>query len=229
MSSYVRGTKRTVLTFVPLNTVLQYGWKSPDLAALTGISAGDLATELGHLTPTAAAAIANRVMVIGANSPKPARYSKKFPNAPTTARASVSTFIGYNSAIAATAGGWTRSSKSKGVKLRAPGGSRRKQTAVATLSNGALYAFSLDTPDFNLVSPDLGLQSSSQISSQEALRLVTGTSGTRPGRMRIVDSGGDLTTFFSTANRDSAQAAGFDLVDEELIEFPAAVPPPANP
>lgn len=223
MPGYVRGTPRDQMVFVPINATLHYGWKSPDLAALSGISAADLKTQLGHMSATEAAAVAGALLVLGANSPKPARYTKKFPAAPTSQRGSVSTFAAFNKAAAAVGAGWTQSGRAKSVRLTAATANKRSQTAVAELSNGLLYAFPMPVADFTLVSADLGLQAAGQISALEAAKLATGMKGTRPGKVSIEDSGGLLTTYFSTANLDEALAAGFSLVEGERIQFPSAI------
>lgn len=222
MSAYTRGRKRDQLTFVRINDVpLLYGWNAPDLAAATGISSGDLTTQLGHLTAVAAAAIAGGLMVFGANSPKPARATKKIAGAPTSSAASVSTYCSYNTRAAATGAGW-RVGKQKSVRLRAAVAGRRSQTAVAELSNGLQYAFPMNIDDFTLVGSTLGLQAASQVSTTEAKKLATGMTGTRPGRASLEDSGGILRTFFSTSARDAAVAAGFSIDEEEVIAYTAA-------
>lgn len=219
MSSYTRGRKRDVITFVPTNAVLHYGWKAPDLAAISGISSADLTADLGHMDAAAAQAVASALLVFGANSPKPARAFKKIAGAPTTSAGSVSTFVAYNKRAAAATAGWSVRGSQKGVKLTAPVAGRRSQTAVAELSNGLLYAFPMNQEDFALVGSTLGLQAAGQISAVEATKLATGMKNTRPGRASLEDSGGKLSTFFSTASRDSATSAGFSIDSEEVIQF----------
>ncbi|OLP19815.1 hypothetical protein BST81_03535 [Leptolyngbya sp. 'hensonii'] len=226
MSAYTRGRKRDQLRFVNINDILLYGWNTVDLAAATGISAADLKNQLGHLTAAEADAVANRLMVLGANSPKPARAIKVIPNAPTTAAGSVSTFIAYNKRAVAQAAQWKVGGAQKGVRLTAPVAGKRSQTAVAELSNGVLYAFPMNQSDFTLVGETLGLQAAAQISSVEAKKLATGMSSTRPGQAGLEDSEGLLSTFFSTAKRDDATAAGFSIISEERILYPAAAAPP---
>lgn len=223
MSAYTRGRKRDQLRFVNINDIFLYGWNTVDLAAATGISAADLNLQLGHLEADAASVIVGRIMVLGANSPKPARAVKVIPGAPTTAAGSVSTYLAYNKRAAAQTAGWKIGGVQKGVRLTAPVAGKRSQTAVAELSNGLLYAFPMNQDDFTLVGSTLGLQSASQISSLEAKKLATGMSSTRPGKASLEDSGGILSSFFSTASRDAATAAGFSIVEEERILYPALV------
>lgn len=221
MPEYTRGTLRDVLTFVPINAIFHYGFKTVDLAARTGISAADIATQLGHMTPVLAAAVANRIMVTGANSPKPARVVRRDATAPISQPASTSTFIAFNRLAAAAAGGWSISKPARGVRLTANVDGRRSVTAIAELSNGALYAFPLNRVDFDRVALVLGLQAANQINTAiERNSLVTG-SRTKPGRASIDDNGGTFATFFSTDAEAGAIAAGYNIERPELIEYPA--------
>lgn len=227
MPGYVRGTKRDLLRFVLLNPVFCYGWKTIDLSAIPGVSQSEI-TALGHMDATAANAVANRIMVLGANSPKPGRVTQKFPNPVTTQRASVSTYVAYNARAAAVAAGWTLSGFQKGVRLAAPSPNRRSISAVAELSDGTRYVFPLNAEDFAIVSGPLGLQNSTQITTDnERNRLVTGTSSTRPGKAAIEHSEGVMSTYYSTDNKDEAAAAGYTILSDERIAFPVeAVPAP---
>lgn len=226
MPAYIRGEKRDQLRFVQINPVFCYGWRTRDLASATGISAADLKTQLGHLTAAEADAITNRIMVTGANSPKPARYKKAASTVSTTAVAAVTTFADYNVGVAATTAGWILVSNKRTPVLRPPVTGKRSCTAVATLSNNLLYAFPMNLDDFQLVQADLGLQAASQITSTEKQRICTG-SRTKPGKMSLEDSGGILTSFYSTASYDTAIQAGFSEVKSEMIEYAAPVQGPA--
>lgn len=227
MSASTRGRKRDQTRFVNINDVFLYGWATVDLAAATGVSAADLSAQLGHLDATAASATSGAVLVLGANAPKPARAVKRIPSAPTTSPGSVSTFVAFNKKVAATTAGWTISGNPRGVRLRAAAAGKRSLTAVATLSNGLLYAFPMNSEDFALVGSSLGLEGAAQISSVEAKKLASGMSSTRPGRAALEDSGGMLSSFYSTASRDTAAAAGFDILSDEKLLFPGAAPAPA--
>lgn len=223
MAATQRGQSRNELVFVLINQVFAYGWKTKDLAAITGISEADLASQLGHMSPTQASAVANVIMVTGANSPKPARVTKKLANATTTQQGSIGTFIAYNKMAAANAANWSVGSRARGVSLKANVAGQRTVTAVAELSNGLLYAYPLNKADFDLVSADLGLQSAAQVSSTEFLKLATGCRS-KPGRAAIEDGGGVLSTFFSTASRDAALTAGFSILEDEYAEYTPAAP-----
>lgn len=220
MPEYTRGQARNQLTFVPLNARLHYGWKTVDLAARTGVSAADIKTQLGHLTPTEASAIANRIMITGANSPKPARVVKRDLTAPISQPASTSTFIAFNKLATANAAGWSLASDARGVRLVANVDGKRSITAIAELTNGLLYAFSLNRVDFDRVSTALGLQSAGQITATERQILVSG-SRSKPGQAATEDSGGVFATFFSTASEDTAIAAGYNIIKREKVEYPA--------
>lgn len=217
MPAYTRGQTRDILTFVPLNAVFYYGWKTIDLAARTGLSAADLTTQLGHVDAATAQAVAGSIMVTGANSPKPGRVTRRDPTAPVSAPATTSTYIAFDKGAAATAAGWTLSTPSRGVRLTANVDGKRSITAIAELTNGALYAFPLNKADYTTHSGALGLQDAASIgTASERNRLVTG-SKTKPGKASL-DS---FSTFYSTANADTAIAAGFNLLSDEFIEYDA--------
>lgn len=223
MPEYTRGRFRDVLTFVALNSRLHYGWKTVDLAARTGISAAQIKTQLGHKTAAEAAAIGSAIMVTGANSPKPARVVKRDPTAPISQPSSTSTYVAFNALATAAAGGWTLAKAARGVRLTANVDGKRSVTAIAELSNGALYAFPLNRVDFDLYSPTLGLQSAAQITTAtERNSLVTG-SRTKPGRVSIEAGGGVFATYYSTAAEAAALAAGFNIDQPEFVEYGAGV------
>jgi hypothetical protein len=224
MPEYTRGQYRDNLVFVPLNTVFHYGWKTKDLANAIGISQADLVTQLGHMTPVQADAVANRIMVTGANSPKPARVVKRDRTAPISQAASTSTFLAYNKLSAATAAGWSLAGRARGVRLTANVDGRRSVTAIAELSNGLLYAFPLSRVDFDRVAPTLGLQDAASINTTlERSKLATG-SRTKPGVCATDNNGGSFSTFFATDAADTLPAAGYDIISDEYIEFDAALP-----
>lgn len=221
MPGYTRGQTRENLRFVLINPVFAYGWKTKDLAAAVGVSEADLTTQLGHMDAVAAAAVANVVMVTGANSPKPARVVKRIQGATTAQAASIGTFLAHDKLAAANAGGWSLTKRGRGVRLTGNVTGKRSVTAVAELSNGLQYAFPLNKTDFDLVSADLGLQSAAQISDVEAAKLVSG-SRSKPGVAAIEDEQGTLSTFFSTASREAALTAGFSIINDEYVEYAGA-------
>jgi len=222
MPEYTRGSLRDQLRFVALNSIFHYGWKTVDLAARTGIASNDLATQLGHLTATEADAVANRIMVTGANSPKPGRVVKRDPTAPVSQPASTSTYIAFDKLAAAAAAGWTLATQGRGVKLTADVDGRRSCTAIAELSNGLLYAFSMNRADFTTYSGTLGLASAGTITTDtERNKLATGCR-TKPGKASIETGSGVFASYYATASRGAVLAAGFSIDSEEVIEFAAA-------
>lgn len=225
MPNYLRGENRDVLSFVLINALACYGWRTKNLSASLGISSGDLSTQLGHMTAVQADAIANRIMFTGANSPKPARATKIDRTAPTTQKGSTSTFIAYDKGAAATSAGWRLGKRQRGVSLSANTAGKRSITAIAELSNGILYAFPMNASDFASFGASLGLADASSITtSTERNKLVSG-SKTKPGKARLEDSAGTFSSYFSTADESTAIAAGFNIVETELIEYAAAGTP----
>lgn len=226
MPAYIRGAKRDQLRFVLLNTIFAYGWKTVDLAARTGISAADLSTQLGHMTAAEADAVPNRIMVTGANSPKPARVVMRDLTAPVGAPGSTSTYLAYDKLAAATTAGWSLAKQSRGVGLTANIDGKRSVTAIAELSNGLLYAFPLNKADFDRVSAALGLVDAASITTAaENNSLATG-SRTKPGKCATDDSEGTFSTFYATAAKEAVLAAGYSVKSTEFIEYSAAAAPP---
>jgi hypothetical protein len=220
MAPYTRGKKRDQTRFVKANSVILYGFKTKDLAAATGISQADLNNQLGHLDTTAAEALAGGIRVIGINSPKPPRVSKRIPNATLNQPASVSTFCSFDKIAASAAGGWGLIKAARGVSLQPNVPGRRTVTAIAALSNLIKYAFPMNAADFEFAKAALGLQQSSQLSATERSQLITGSSSTRPGRASIQLETGILTAFYSTDSGDDAAAAGWAIVEGERVYDP---------
>lgn len=226
MPSYTRGKKKENMAFVPANSVILYGFKVKDFASVSGISSSDLTTQLGHLTAAAAAVLSGKIMVVGANSPKPPRVSKKIPNAAAGTQRSVSTFCSVTTLSAALGAGWTLAKQKRSTLLRAASAGRNSLTAIATLSNGALYAFPLNTADFNTYGAKLGLESAATITTEtEKAKLISGSRLPRPGRATLeLEDGSDFTSFFSTGTDIGSQ--GFSQIDEEIVLTQSA---PSNP
>jgi hypothetical protein len=221
MSPITRGRLRDQLTFVQVNAKLLYGWKSADLAAGAGVTQADLSNGLGHLTAVQASAIANAIMVTGANSPRPARAVKTFKGAAAAQRGSISSFVAYNKTAAAAGLGFSISKPSRGVSLQAPSAARRTFTGIVELSNGLLYAQPVNTVDGTAERRAvLGMQIASEITDAERPRLITG-SKSKPARMRIFADDGYLTMPCSSSFIDDASAAGWSVASGEMIEFPA--------
>jgi hypothetical protein len=228
MSTYTRGKKRDVLTYVSVYTGLLYGFKTKDLSAIAGISSGDLQTQLGHLLGDFVVPPGS-IRVIGANSPKPARVVKRISNAGAGAQQSVSTFCSSLTLTSAMAGGWNVAKQRRGVSLRPETSSKNSLTAIATLSDGSLYCFSMNKADYTTYSAALGLQNATSlgsISSIERGKLVAGTTIPKPGKaVTEVSGGGTFSSFYSTASKDDLATAGFSTLSDETV-FASAITTP---
>ena len=220
MPSYTRGRLRDQMTYVAVNATLRYGFRTKDLAQVTGVAASDL-TALGHVAIGAVGGAA--VLCFGANSPKPPRATKRLTRSVSNVQGSVSTFCAFNQVSAAIAAGWSvRSGRSVG--LRSTG---RTTTAVVSLGAGqAMYAFPMNTEDFNSYGTDLGLQSGASITSAELNRLVTGSSQPRPGRAtRILANGVTFTSFYAPEQKEELQQNGWRINTDAILLSPPTVTP----
>lgn len=219
MPSYTRDKKRDQLTYVPMNSILYYGFNTKDLSALAGVSAADLSALLGHVPGETAAATANIILVLGANSPKPPRVTRKLENASPGTQQSVSTFCAPGKLATAIAAKWNVSKKGTSVSLRPPRPASGSQTAIAELSDGTLYAFSMNKEDFAAYGSILGLKQASSIrSATERGKLVAGSTRPKPGRAKLVlDSGATISSFYSTEAADELADGGWDIIDDEIV------------
>lgn len=224
MPAYTRGKKRDQMTFVAVNTSIRFGWKSKDLSSITGVSAGDL-TNLGHLQQSALTG-AGLILVIGAQSPKPARVTRKISNAGVGQQQSVSTYCAYDKLAAILGAGWNLASAKRSVTIRNASPDRPSQTAIATLSDGSLYCFSMNKADFDSYAAALGLESASTITNAtERNKLVAGCSKPRPGKAGLQLAGGaSFSSFFSTDKLGSLLDAGYDVLSEEIVLLASAAP-----
>ena len=229
MPASTRGRLRDVLTFVLVNPVFAYGWNAPDLAEAAGVSAADLKTALGHMTASEAAAVANVVMVTGANAPKPMRVTKRNNQAPIGQSASTSTFCAFDKLAAANGEGFKRSGYARSVRLTAPGTARRTFSGVVELSNGLLYLQPVDaqaaTPERRAV---LGMQTAAEISATELLKVARGSTD-RPGRAEIPLGDGGLVASlpFSTAAEDDVKLQdGWSIIQSESVAYTAGAVTP---
>jgi hypothetical protein len=226
MPSYTRNKKRDNLVYVPINSVLYYGFNTKDLAAISGISSTDLTTTLGHIDAATAAAATGKILILGANAPKPPRVTRKLAAAAAGTQQTISTFCSKAKLSLALADKWNVSHRGKSATLRPANASSGSQSAVAVLSDGTRYAFPMNKEDFTTYGSALGLQAPSQVTGDERDKVVSGTSKPRPGRAKIkVESGGTFQSFFSSDSSDSAVTAGFEIVEEELILTPVTTTP----
>lgn len=178
MPNPARGRSREQLTGVRFNDRLLYCFKtSDDLASgVTGVSAADLQTQLGHQIITAGIVPAGGLIgVLGANAPKPPRVSKLDR---TTGR-SISTFCATDRLQSAIRSGWAlaKSGRTRGVLDTL----RRKKVYVELF--GLLYVFSCVDETYNELGQLLGLKDAAMITTAtEFERVVYGASYPRPGK-----------------------------------------------
>jgi hypothetical protein len=220
MPIYTRGKKRDNMVFVHANPVILWGYKTKDLAALSGISATDLATQLGHIKSETAQGLVGAILVVGANAPKPPRVTKKLTAGTTSSQRSVSTYCSTTTLSIALQNGWTMSKGNRGVILRAASLNRPSQTAVAKLSDGTLYAFPMNSADFKAYGTRLGLQDATTLKSdQERNSLVSGCRLPRPGKASLELSDGSTFSSFFSSNHDIG-ANGFSQMTSEIVLKP---------
>lgn len=221
MPSYTRNKKRDVRTFVAVNSSVFYGFNTKDLASIAGISTADLTTKLGHVFSDNSTALTGKILILGAQAPKPPRVSKKIPTAAVGTQQTVSTFCDKTKLGTAVSDKWNIIHRGRTVTARPASPRSGSQTAIAQLSDGSYYCFSMNKEDFTAYATALGLESAASITSQaERDKLISGTSYPRPGRAQIkLESGGSFQSFFSTAKAPDLGAAGFDVIEEEAVAF----------
>ncbi|QSJ17686.1 hypothetical protein JYQ62_02065 [Nostoc sp. UHCC 0702] len=225
MPNYTRGKKKEQVFFVATNPLIRYGWKSKDLSSISGISSADLLNDLGHISQSNITG-SGLILVIGAQSPKPARVSKKIPNASVGQQKSVSTFCAYDKLATALGKGWNLSDNRRSVTLRASNAARSSLTAIATLSDTSLYCFPLNKADFEAYGAELGLQDASKISGTEQQKLVSGSSKPHPGKAsKMLTDGSTFSSFYSTGKIQEIITAGYDILSEEIVLLSASSSP----
>lgn len=218
MSNLTRGKKRDQVIAVKVvkdqNTYYQFQTK--DLAAIAGISAGDLA-QLGHINVGDAGAQASipigSLIFYKANAPKPPRVTKKIStNNQSTGQQSVGTFCAVDVLQSALGSGWSLSKPGRGVSLSNTG---RTVTALAELSNGTLYAFPMAAADFATFGGELGLRNSTSINTPaERAKVVRASTLPRPGKAsKVLSDGSTFTSFYST----NTNPDGYTLSSELLL------------
>ncbi|MBW4644761.1 MAG: hypothetical protein KME23_17660 [Goleter apudmare HA4340-LM2] len=224
MPSYTRGQKRTNTVFVAVNELMYFGFKPKDIASLPGVSSSDVIS-LGH---NAASNIqAGKILIIGANAPKPARVTKKLGNG-AGLQQTASSYCAYNSISTAQSAGWTLTKTRRSVSLRSPTSPRNSLTAIATLTGGILYCFPMNKADFDAYGAELGLSSSVVVTTDaERNKLVSGATMPYPGKAsKLLPNGSNFSSFFSTDKQGDVVQAGYDILSEEKILVGAA---PSNP
>ena len=215
MPEYTRGRRRDTYTLVPVSTspAVFYAFYRKDYSGINGISDNDFLS-LGHVV--GAEPGAGSLVFLRAQAPKPARVKKIInANANATQQQSINTFCAFNALDTAQRDNWRIVKRPSGVALN----NGRSITAVAELSNGALYAFPLNAQDYNENRQILGFKQLSEINSaSERARLVSGSSRPRPGKAKKAKvGGGKISTFFSTANEDQLRQDGWSIEELEYI------------
>jgi hypothetical protein len=217
MPSYTRGIERNILTFVKVSTQnAYYGWKTKDLANISGVSTSDVAA-LGHLLPSSLPAGA--LGFLAANAPKPPRAYKKLTNTPSpSVQQGCSTYCGIDSLATAQAAGWDIVSGGRGVSIR----NSTSITLGARLSNGLIYVFSKNAADATAIATELGLILPANMSAAERGRAFRGASKPRPAKVsKPSGARGRIHSFCSDDKLDDALAVGW-TIDKPAIPYTAA-------
>ena len=207
MPSYLRGQERNLEKFVLIyqNGDLYYGFNTKDFTGLTGYGITDAEiTALGHLNLDGVPD--NGIVIIRANSPKPARVKKRINRNPGVNQIGyASTFVAAGSLATAAQEGWKFAQQGRGISLSQ---SSRTTTAMADLSsNEGLYAAPMNTADFEGSFEPLGLKSKATITDQERQRIFTGASRPRPPVVsRVTDTGGEFQSNCSASALEQALA-----------------------
>lgn len=185
-----------------------YGFKSREFTG-TGISDGDLNSQLGWIIPPSVIPgflDPNAITIVGANAPKPPRFSKK-----TTATGeisgdipkSLSLFCSPEKIAVARAAGWTLAKKGIGVKFVSENSSARQMTCFVKISATTgtadfFYGFSCDKGTFTNYGVILGLQSPQQLTAeQREKRCFVGGSSPKPKRATLKTANGSVSSFCS--------------------------------
>ncbi|MGK7899769.1 MAG: hypothetical protein AB4372_40665, partial [Xenococcus sp. (in: cyanobacteria)] len=152
-----------------------------------------------------------------ASAPKPARMRKQLIKNPTAAQqGSINTFVAIGNLSAAFGEGWTLAHGQQRVSLTK---NSRTTTAIATLSNGLLYAFPMNTDDFNTFGTELGLQDSTTINTNNELeRLISGTKNPIPGKAtKLLAGGAKMTSFFASDQLGNLAANNWSVISAEVV------------
>lgn len=208
MPDYLVGQARDQMTFVKVykNGLLYYGWKAKEIESLPGITAGEV-TALGHIDAVTVAALSGAIPILGANSPKPARFKKVLNRRPTAQQqGTASTFVGIDNYADALAQGWSQSSAARGITLT---DTARTKTMAAKMANGGYYLFPLNADRALDVAGPLGLILPSSLTGQERLKAFSGSSKPKPGTVKLKGDLGDKGTFVSFDADSSASTAGY--------------------
>lgn len=216
MPDYLVGQARDVMSFVKVYAggLLHYGWNTKDLTGLTGVSSADI-TALGHKDAAAVGAITGAIAILGANSPKPARFKKVVNRNPSASQqGSVSTFCDADSFATALSAGWKLTKSVRTPKISNNG---RTVTVGAKCTDGGIYLFPMNATRAAEVAGELGLILPSSLSTSERQKAFTGTSYPRPYKVSLPGANGDKSTFASSDTIDSATSAGWNIDESEIL------------
>jgi hypothetical protein len=218
MPSFTRGKKRDQLVAVRVNTTQQiyYQFNTKDLSAINGVSEADLQL-LGHIKigevgdGNTSSIPAGALIFVRANAPKPPRVTKR-TGGTGASQESVGTFCAVDRLKDALRGGWNLVKQGRVVGLS---NNSKTVTAVAKLSNGALYAFPMNKADFDANKEALGLEDATTINTDaERAKLVRASSLPRPGKAKkVLSTGATFTSFYST----EAPLTEFQAMSQEVV------------
>jgi hypothetical protein len=218
MPSYTRGKTKETIKFVQIVDAVPvyYGFASKDFASIAGVSAGDI-TALGHILSDAIPA--DSIQILRATTPKPGTVKKRIATNPSAAQqGSVSTFVAGGSLQTALAAGWRLA---KAYKLTSLTQNDRQVTALAVLSDGTFYAFSMNKADFDSYGAELGLESPTTAgitTATEKTSVVRGSAWPYPGKAeKVLNEGSKVSSFYSTDAENTALAAGWQIKSNERI------------
>lgn len=210
MPSYTRGKLRDQNIIVQLSDTSYYQFKTKDLSAVNNVNEGDLSL-LGHINiGNGGAGLPSGALVfLRANSPKPPRVGKTLSGT----QSSISTFCAVPALQNVLRNGWNLVKPARTVSLRTAG---KTITVIASLSNGALYAFPLNKADFDTYGAALGLVTSETITTDaERNKLVAASSLPKPGKAKLtLTTGADFSTFCS---HNAPLSDGFNRISAERL------------
>lgn len=257
MPPSTRGRSRDQVCYVPVTMVgatpkLLYGFKTKDIAALSGVSSADLTTQLGHIYGTNGVFTfpAGTIPIFGANAPKPPRVTKALSGttatptptegepapapAPATGK-SISTFCGVDKVVSARNGGWNLSGQGRGITVRGKNTSLSQCTVLIEIPGNGIYAYRLNKTDFDTYQTALGLRTlgdgETGLNETERASIYFGASAPKPGKASIktVVNGRTSTfsTFYPPAQANALASAGWALTQGVPGMNPAPAPAPA--
>jgi hypothetical protein len=213
MPEYTRGKQRDQDVAVLLFKGVYYQFKTKDLSKVPGVGEGDLAV-LKHVKigNDGGGIPKSSIVFLRANAPKPPRVSKQLSKEPTV-QGSISTFCAPDALSASLRAGWNlvKPGRAAGAQI-----GPKSVTAIAKLSNGVLYGFSLNKRDFETYKTPLGLEGPESLTTDaERQKLVIGSSLPKPGKAKLkLENGSDFSTFCS---HDAPLGGGFKRITEERL------------